>query len=280
MRRIAVGDGVRYAVRDRGTGPPLLLLHGFTGSGATWATWLPGLPRTHRTIAIDLLGHGRSDSPASERHTVERQAADLATILRRLDASPADVLGYSFGARIALRLALDAPASVRRLVLECPSAGIADALSRGVRRDADQRWVEQLQHGDMDGFVRDWAAQGIFASQQRLSSSVRERLAAERAANAPQGLANSLLGAGQGVMAPLRERLGDIRVPTLVVSGWLDPAGTARAAEVASGIPGAIHETIDDAGHTPHLETPERFGDLVTSFLAAPVTTPIPTLSP
>jgi 2-succinyl-6-hydroxy-2,4-cyclohexadiene-1-carboxylate synthase len=277
MIRIAVGDGVQYAIGESGTGTPVLLLHGFTGSGTGAATWLPGLSRIHRVIAVDLLGHGSSDSPPAGRHAVERQAADVAAILHRLAASPADVLGYSFGARIALRLAVDVPASVRSLVLESPSAGIADPAARTARREADGRWVAQLERGDMVGFVRDWAAQPIFASQRRLPEPVRERLAAERAANRPEGLAASLVGAGQGVMTPLHEWLSRIGVPTLVISGGLDQRGGERATEVAAGIPGAIHESIEDAGHTPHLETPGRFGDLVMSFLASPFATSIPT---
>ena len=280
MMRVELTDGVRYAVHEAGTGAPLLLLHGFTGSGTTWAAWLPDLAHDHRTIAVDLLGHGGSDAPTSSRHAVERQAADLVTILGRLAASPADVLGYSLGARMALRLAIAAPDSVRRLILESPSAGIADPVARAARRDADGRWVEQLERGDLGGFVRDWAAQPIFASQQRLPAAIRERIASERRANVPGALAASLLGAGQGVMPPLHERLGGVTAPTLVISGRLDPKGTERAVEVAGGIPGAVHEIVPDAGHTPHLETPDRFLEIVTAFLATPVAAPSPSFAP
>jgi 2-succinyl-6-hydroxy-2,4-cyclohexadiene-1-carboxylate synthase len=280
MMRLEVGDGVGYAVRDDGAGMPVLLLHGFTGSGATWVDWLPDLVPGYRAIAVDLLGHGDSDSPAPARHAVECQAADLATIMRRLDATPARVVGYSFGARIALQLAIDSAASVSALVLESPSAGITDVTARAARREEDRRWVEQLQRGDMVGFARDWAAQPIFASQTQLSVATQARIAAVRAANRPAGLAASLLGAGQGVMTPLHDRLGEISVPTLVISGGLDPRGTERAAAVATGIPGSLHESIEDAGHAPHLERPERFRDLVTSFLATPLAKSIPTFAP
>jgi len=253
MTRLPVTDGVRYVLRDNGAGTPIVLLHGFTGNGGAWATWLPDLWPDGRTVAVDLLGHGDSDSPPPERQSVERQAADLAAIMHQLGASPAHVLGYSFGARVALHMALDSPASVRTLILESPSAGIAEPAARAARRAEDGRWVRQLERGDLDAFVRDWAAQPIFAS---------------------------LLGAGQGVMPPLHSRLGEIRVPTLVISGRLDPRGSARAGEVAEGIRGALHESVEDAGHTPHLETPMAFQYLVTSFLATPVAAPIPTLAP
>lgn len=273
---VGVADGARYAIAEHGHGNPLLLIHGFTGSRATWATMVPELARDHRVLTIDLLGHGDSDSPEPARHAIERQAADLAEILELLHASPVDVLGYSFGARVALQLTIDAPSSVSRLMLESPSAGIADPTARDARRIADQRWVDQLQRGDMDGFVRDWATQPIFASQAQLSATTRLQLHAERRSNLPDGLAASLLGAGQGVMAPLHGHLGTITAPTLIVSGCLDPRGSDRAAEVAHAIPGARHEIIDEAGHTPHIEAPERFLHLVMSALATPVAASIP----
>ena len=276
MIHLTLNDGVHYAVRIEGFGPSLLLLHGFTGSGATWTHLLPALAGDHRTIAVDLLGHGDSDSPPAARHAVERQTADLAEILGRLDAAPADVLGYSFGARIAMRLAIDNPTAVGRLVLESPSAGIADAAEREHRRQSDMRWVDQLVQGDMDGFVRDWAAQPIFASQANVAADVQARLAAQRQANRPDGLAASLLGAGQGAMAPLHDHLGDIRARTLVISGALDRRGTARATLVTAAIPGAVHAIIDGAGHTPHLEAPAYFGALIHDFLATPVADAMP----
>ncbi len=277
MTRLAVADGIRYAVSEHGRGSSLVLLHGFTGSRASWAALLPELARDHRVLTIDLLGHGDSDSPAAARHDVERQALDVGHLLERLRATPADVLGYSFGARVALRLAIDSPSSVRRLILESPSAGIADPAARATRRIADQRRVDQLARGDMAAFVHDWAAQPIFASQERLPDGTRLGLDAERRCNRPDGLAASLLGAGQGVMPPLHGRLGTITAPTLIISGRLDPRGAERAEEVARGIPAARHVIIEDAGHTPHLEVQERFLDLVLSALATPIVTPIPT---
>ncbi len=276
---MVLDDGVAYAVSGSGEGAPLLLLHGFTGSGHDWTIWQAGMASDHRRIAIDLLGHGASDSPAPERHAVERQAADIVTLLERMGAAPADVLGYSFGARVALRLAIDAPRAVQRLILESPSAGIRDAHARADRVTADGLWVEQLGRGDQAGFVRDWAAQPIFASQRALPATVRDRVVEQRLVNRPAGLAASLLGAGQGVMRPMQDRLLTIGTPTLVISGRLDPGGAERAAEVAAAIPGATHVNVDGAGHTPHVETPERFRQLVEDFLAVPIPRSVPASS-
>ena len=264
-------DGLRYALQTGGDGPPILLLHGFTGRGSDWARFLPVLRRGHRTIAVDLPGHGRSEAPADPaRGGLERIAADLATLLGVLDAVPAAVVGYSMGARVALRLVLDAPRVVERLVLESPSAGILDAAERARRQARDEALARFLEGEGIAAFLDAWLAQPLFASQAALPASTRANLRRRRLGNLPAGLAASLRGAGQGTMAPLHDRLGEIRVPTLIIAGRLDPAGLERARAIAAAIPDARLAVVERAGHAPHLERPALFRRLVVDFLDRP----------
>lgn len=263
-------DGVAWQVDVSGEGSPLLLLHGFTGSAATWSdasvTWRSG----HRLIAPDLLGHGRSGAPADPaRYALERQAADLATMLHELDAVPADVVGYSMGARLALVLGLEHTGDIRRLVLESPSAGFADATERAARRAADEALADAIEDDGLEAFVDRWEVQPLFASHARLPPLARQRIRRERLGHDPAGLAGSLRGAGQGAMAPLQERLATLGAPTLVVAGDRDPLGVGRAREVATAVPGARLEVIAGAGHSPHLERPPDFIRISTEFLEA-----------
>lgn len=269
MTRMAV-DGVHYEVRTGGSGPALLLLHGFTGRGADWAPLLPALRRLATTVSVDLLGHGDSDAPADpSRHALESQAADLAALLARLDTAPADVLGYSFGARVALRLAVDHPASVRRLVLESPSPGIADPADRAARARDDDALAASIERDGIEAFVDTWwETTPVFESEKGLPPAVRARLRASRLRNTAAGLAGSLRGAGQGAMTPLHDRLAAIAAPTLVVAGDRDPIGARRAAEVAAAIPAARLEIVQGAGHAAHRETPAAFRRLIKSFLS------------
>jgi 2-succinyl-6-hydroxy-2,4-cyclohexadiene-1-carboxylate synthase len=246
----------------------LLLLHGFTGSARTWdqaaGRWQAG----HRVIVPDLLGHGRSAAPADPaRYALEVQSADLATLLDELDVGPADVVGYSMGARLALHLALLHPDRVSSLVLESPSAGIEDGSEREARRSADERLALTLEQQGLATFVEMWQAQPLFASHARLSPEDRERLQAERMGHDPRGLAASLRGAGQGVMAPLHDRLGAIGCPALVMAGSLDAPGLGRARLVAAGLPHATLAIVAGAGHTPHLEQPQEFLRLASEHL-------------
>jgi 2-succinyl-6-hydroxy-2,4-cyclohexadiene-1-carboxylate synthase len=268
MTPVAV-DGARYEVRVGGHGPAVLLLHGFAGRAADWAALLPDLRRAMTTVAVDLLGHGRSDAPAgAARHAVERQAADLAVILRAVGCAPAAVIGYSFGARIALRLAIDSPEVVRALVLESPSAGIADPAERARRRGADEALAASIERDGIEAFVDTWwETTPVFASERRLPAATQARFRAGRLRNRPDGLAASLRGAGQGAMEPLHERLAGIAVPVLVVAGALDPTGVERARTIATGIPGARLAVLDGAGHAAHRESPAAFRRLTLEFL-------------
>jgi 2-succinyl-6-hydroxy-2,4-cyclohexadiene-1-carboxylate synthase len=261
--------GLRWEVRTRGSGRPLLLIHGFTGRGTSWAGHAAAFARCFRLVVVDLPGHGGSDAPTDEpaRIGVERTADDLATILRRLDAAPASVLGYSLGARIALRLAIAHPDVVERLVLESPSAGIGDPAAREARQAADEALAQRIERDGIGAFVAEWEAQPIFATHAALPSARAARIRSIRLANRPDRLATSLRGAGQGTMEPLGRRLAEVSARTLVIAGALDEAGRPRAEAVAAGIPGARLAVVDGAGHTPHDERPFAFRRLALDFL-------------
>ena len=263
-------DGLGYAVSRRGSPgrPALVLLHGFTGAATSWAEHLPELGEAFELLMVDLPGHGRSGVPAEpSRASVERVSDDLARLLERFGPAPAHLLGYSLGARVALRLAIAHPGVVRRLVLESPSAGIVDPDERAARREADEALAGSLERHGIAPFVEHWERQPLFASQATLPEERRAIVRRERLANRPDGLAASLRGAGQGVMEPLHDRLGAVAAPTLVVAGALDHAGLDRARAVAAGIPDARLAVVPDAGHRIHLEQPARFRRLVLEFL-------------
>ncbi len=263
-------DGLRWEVRVAGPAGarPVLLLHGFTGRGTAWGGHAAAFRHAGlRTISVDLPGHGRSGTPGDPaRITVERTADDLATILAALHATPASVLGYSLGARIALRLAVAHPEAVARLVLESPSAGIEDTEARETRRRADDDLAASIERDGIAAFVDRWEHGPVFATHAPLDPRTAARQRAIRLANRPDGLAASLRAAGQGAMTPLHDRLAAVTAPTLAIAGSLDPA-RPRAEQVAAGIPAARLAVIDGTGHTPHLERPAAFRRLALEFL-------------
>ncbi len=267
MTRVAV-NGARYEVRVGGDGPTILLLHGFSGRGADWGPFLPALRRVATTVVVDLLGHGRSDAPEAARHALGLQAADVAAILAGRSAAPASVVGYSFGARVALRLAIDHPAAVRALVLESPAAGIEDEADRNRRRAEDGRLADAIERDGIEAFVDSWwETSPVFAAERGLPASTRARFRAMRLRNRPEGLARSLRGAGQGAMEPMQARLPGLALPALVIGGVLDSVGLERAREVVRRMPRARLAAIDGVGHAAHREAPAAFRRLVLDFL-------------
>jgi 2-succinyl-6-hydroxy-2,4-cyclohexadiene-1-carboxylate synthase len=272
LHRVSV-DGATYAVRDLGTGPAVLLLHGFTGTGASMdAIALDLREAGWRTLVPDLLGHGASDAPADPaRHDIARQAADLAAILGLRDAIPAAVVGYSFGGRVALRLALDAPELVTALALIGSGPGIADPAERARRRAVDEDLAVSIERDGVAAFVDRWEALPLFASEEALPAGLRVRRREERLAQRPEGLAASIRGAGQGTQVPLVDRLGTLRPPTLLIAGSIDTLAVARARAMAAAAPSgrAAVLVVDGAGHAAHLAAPDVVRAAILDHLAA-----------
>ena len=207
-------------------------------------------------LTIDLPGHG-------ENASVSANLDETADLVAASIPDPAFALGgYSFGARVALHLALRHPERVSRLVLLGATRGIHDESARRERRVRDEEWARRVETGGVDDFLIAWLAQPIFAT---LAPSTHERSSRSRDA---KGLADSLRRAGTGTQAWLEPRLGEIHVPTLVLSGSLDTKFTSEAEALSARIPLARHALITDAGHAAHLEHPDLCGDVVLAFLA------------
>ncbi len=263
------GRAVWLNVEVAGEGVPLVLLHGFTGSAATWQPFAAAWPG-FRTIAVDLIGHGASDAPADEsRYTMARCVADVTALLDALGAGRTAVLGYSMGGRVALHLALAAPDRITALVLEGASPGIADADERRERVASDRALADDIERAGVEAFVDRWQALPLFATQARLPDAVRERLRAQRLGNSAAGLANSLRGMGAGTTEPLLARLHELSMPVLLVAGEHDVKYRALALAMRDRMPDARVQIAPDAGHAVHLEQPAAFAALVKEFLTS-----------
>ena len=268
MSRVEV-NGIALNVEQWGDGRPLLCLHGFTGSASTWASFAGAWPGW-RIVAVDLIGHGASDAPADPaRYAMERAVDDLTAALNVVGIQRVAVLGYSMGGRVALHLALLAPERVEALILEGASPGIDDPAERAARARSDEELAAFIEREGVETFVDRWESLPLFATQRSLPADALARQRAQRVANRPEGLANSLRWMGAAAQRPLWGRLGEIRVPALVIAGALDGKYRALAREMARSIPDATAVIIPGAGHAPHLERPGDFARVVGAFLEA-----------
>ena len=262
-------DGLNLHVEVAGSGPPVVLVHGFTGTGNSWRSLVEVLGPDFTTIAVDLVGHGRSASPeALDRYQMARAVDDLAALLRALGHARAAWLGYSLGGRTALQVAVHRPDVVSALILEGATPGLDAAEERAARVAADEVLAQRLERGGLEAFVDFWQSISLWDSQQRtLTDAQRAALRAGRLAQDPVGLAGSLRGMGTGSQAWVGDRLAEVRVPVLLTAGTLDTKFSAIAGQMAEAIPDATMRLIDDAGHAAHLERPEAFNALVREFL-------------
>ena len=271
------------AARRWGRGPqPLVLLHGFTGSGAAFDHLEGPLGEQVSASAPDLPGHGGSPVPAAApgRDAFSAAADVVALTLAASFAGPVHLAGYSMGARLALAVALEHPELVKSLVLESGGAGLASPSVRAERRAADEELARSLEREGLRAFLARWEETPVLAELKRLSPEVQQALRARRLGNAAVGLAWALRNLGQGAQPSYWPRLSALRVPVLLLHGARDAKFAALAGALAGLIPGARLQAIDGAGHTPHLERPEAYAAALRAHLQRAVienARPLPT---
>jgi len=261
-------NGVLYHYRENGNGRPLILLHGFTGSSVNWEGVTAVLSNHFRLITVDLLGHGRTDSPTEPaRYHMEKASVDLIALLDKLGVAQTALLGYSMGGRLALYTAVHHPHRISRLILESASPGLADETERAARRQRDDALADQIERDGISDFVDFWESLGLWESQKRLSEETRLALRRQRLQNNPAGLADSLRGMGSGVQPSLWPQLARLNMPVLLLAGALDEKFVGINRQMAVKISTARLEIVAGAGHTIHVERPSIFNDLLLQFL-------------
>lgn len=238
-----------------GSGPTLAWLHGFTQTRSSAHQFRTILAGTHELLTPDLPGHGDAFEIAA---TLE-ETADL--LVMGLPEQPVDLGGYSYGARVALHIALRHPKRIRRLVLIGASRGIHSETERDARLERDETLARHIVEVGTDGFLDEWLSQEMF---QSLPDDRAERAARS---TDPVGLATSLRYSGTGTQAWLGERLRAISAPTLALAGERDAKFTLEARAIAVGVANGSFQSIEHAGHAAHLEQPALCALAVQSFL-------------
>ena len=239
-----------------GSGPRLALVHGFTQNRRCWAPIDDDLSSDHELVLVDAPGHGGSSQVRADLATGGTMIGEV--------AGPATYLGYSMGGRFVLHTALDRPDLVHGLVLVGATAGLEDPEERAARVADDQARAARIETIGAEAFLDEWLALPLFAG---LSSAAAHR--SERSANTAGGLASSLRLAGTGTQQPSWDRLHQLEMPVLVVAGADDPKFAAIGRRIATSIgDNANFVSIDGAGHTAHLEQPDRFLAVLRPWLA------------
>jgi 2-succinyl-6-hydroxy-2,4-cyclohexadiene-1-carboxylate synthase len=233
----------------------IVLVHGFTQTMRSWDRLAALLSETFQVVRVDLPGHGGSGE-------VDLGFEEAAEALGEAGGA-ATYVGYSLGGRLCLRLAVDHPELVQSLVLVGASPGLADAGERAARRAADEALAAEIERMGTAAFLDRWLAQPLFATLTPQADDLQARLA-----NSPAGLARALRRLGAGAQEPLWDRLGELKMPVLAVTGQEDTKFSVLAEDMAGAIGvNAQAVAVAGAGHAAHLERPVSFHRLLTAFL-------------
>jgi len=256
----ATNGDVRIAYETRGTGEPLLLVHGLGYGRWGWEPLLEPLAEDFRVLFYDNRGIGDSDIPPGP-YTARQLAEDAVAVLDAAGVEQADVVGTSLGGIAAQELALGFPDRVRRLVLACTTPG-----GLGAHPMPQQTVGLMLEAPTLPPEValRRFVANALAPDAP---DELVDRIYALRLANPfdPQGWQAQ---AAAGVGFDALDRIARIQMPTLVVTGSEDVVVDPRNSELlADRIPAARLERVP-GGHLFFWEDPARFVTLVKEFLA------------
>ena len=243
-------NGIKIHYEVHGSGPTLLLTHGYSSTSAMWNGQIDALSRHHRLVLWDMRGHGQSDYPDdpaaySEAHTV----ADIAALLDEVGAKSAIIGGLSLGGYMSLAFYRAHPERVRALLIVDTGPGFK-------KDDAREAWNKR-SHETATRFEREGLA--VLQSSSPERSSVSHRNAS--------GLALAARGMLTQRDARVIESLPSIKVPALVIVGADDAPFLAASDYMAAKIPGAKKTIIPAAGHAANIDQPQAFLDAVLPFL-------------
>lgn len=248
--------------QERGTGPILLLIHGFPFSSQMWNRQLDPLGQHFRVLAPDLPGFG--DSPLADNdYSVERYAEDCIAVLDALDIlEPVAISGLSMGGYIALAIARLFPERLGSLLLLSTRAGADSAEAKANREKTIAAVKEQGASAVTEAMYPKLLAPETYS----INPAAAAELQAIMRAASPEGII-AALGA-------MRDRpdstalLSQIEVPTLIVHGKQDQVIPPSEAEaMAKAIANSKLNLVDNAGHLPNVEQPEEFNRILTNFL-------------
>jgi pimeloyl-ACP methyl ester carboxylesterase len=245
-------DGLRLQFRLRGVGDPLLLLHGWGGSSLSFMSVAADLEQRFRVLAPDLPGFGFSEAPPSAWGSAEYARA-VAVLPRAAGFGAVDVVGHSFGGKVALALATGYPELVRRLVIvgspivRLPAEG--SVRSRSLAYSALRGVARALP--PLRGRILDWGRNRFGSADYRAAGPLRPTLV-------------------RVVNEDWRPALPAVHAPVLLLWGEDDTEVPLRVAEEAlKELPNARLTVIGGAGHFPFLDKPREFSEAVIDFLSA-----------
>lgn len=253
-------DGVRLRFRDEGSGPAVLLIHGWSLDMDMWEPQFPALAARYRVVAFDRRGFGQSTGQPD----VAGDVHDVQYLLGTMQVERAAIVGMSQGARVALRFALKFPNAVSCLVLDGPPREDTLQDDDAAEEVPMATYRELVQRRGIEAFRQVWARHPFMLLQ---TSNARTRALLGRIIGRYPG--RDLLSAGPEYPA-ITSSPQSLRAPTLVINGECDSQRRrAAGAAMTRWLPEARRAIVPGAGHLPNLDNPTAYNELLAGFLRA-----------
>jgi pimeloyl-ACP methyl ester carboxylesterase len=257
-----MADPVALHYEERGSGLPVVLLHGYPLDHTLWRAQIAALSDAYRVIAPDLRGHGASPAPEGE-YSMEALAADVAALLDRLSVERAVWAGHSLGGYVALAALRTLPERVAGLVL-CASHPFADPPEKAAsRRESAAQALREGTAPVVGGMLH-----LLFAPGTNLETISAHFVRSMMLKTPPQGVAGVL-----GGMAARPDAVDVLRrpdPPKAILAGRDDQiVRLADLQALVAELPHVALRVIDGAGHLPMIEQPEATTAALRAFLAA-----------
>lgn len=258
--------GIATNYHDRGTGAPVLLIHGSGPGVSAWANWrlaIPELARRHRVIAPDILGFGYTERPDGARYDAETWLDHLVGLLDALGLDRVSVVGNSFGGSLALRLATRYPGRVSKLVL-MGSVGVLFPITPGL----EAVWGYEPSVANMRRLLDVFTFSPQFRTDElaelRYRASVRPGVQEAYAAMFPAPRQDKVTA-----MAVPEQEIAAIPHDTLIMHGRDDRViPLSNSLRLLDLIPGSQLHVFARCGHWVQIEQASRFSALAGLFLS------------
>ena len=245
-------NGIEIDYEVTGTGPVVLLGHGYGSTRHMWDDQHRALADRWRVVSWDMRGHGQTDSPSDpKQYSAALIVADMRALLQHVGAERAIIGGLSLGGYVSLAFALAHPEMTQALVICDSGPGYRNAEARAQWNQRAEERAASLESKGLDALTRrsKETQQAVHRSAQGLAHAARGMLAQE----------------GSQVI----DGLASIRVPTLVIVGDQDQPFVAPSEYMAKKIAGARLAVIPGAGHSSNLDQPEAFNRVLREFLTS-----------
>jgi pimeloyl-ACP methyl ester carboxylesterase len=264
-------DGLTLGYRESGSGPPVLLLHGWPTSSYLWREVMVPIARANRVVAVDLPGFGASDKPVDVRYNFAFFERVLDRFLARLGIEELGLGVHDLGGPIGLHWLLNRPGRVTRLALlnTLVYPEFSDAVKEFIRACAAPDASEKITSpSGLEETLRDGVADRASLKPETLAALLEPFQSPE----SRRALAAAGIGVERRGFIAIAQKLGELRVPVRIIYGERDrllPDVAATMARVKGDLPQAEVTAFRERGHFIQLEAPGQVGESLARFFVS-----------